>query len=149
MHKPFALQPVLDLMQTRADDATRRLAQLIAAEQNAKEKLAMLQQYRDEYADRFRQSARNGLSRQEWHNYQEFLDRLDEAIQQQQTAVHQQERHTALGQQHWQQQRTRLKAFDTLSQRHDQNEMRSEQRREQKEQDEFSSRRTADKDPAL
>lgn len=148
MRKPFALQPVLDLMQTRADDATRRLAQLIAAERNAREKLTMLQQYRDEYADRFRQSARNGLGQHEWRNYQEFLDRLDEAIQQQRTAVDQQEQHTALGQKHWQQQRTRLKAFDTLSQRHDQTEMRSEQKREQKEQDEFSSRRSTGKDQA-
>ena len=51
--KPFALQAVLDLMQTRADDATRQLARLIAAERSAKEKLQMLQHYRDEYANRF------------------------------------------------------------------------------------------------
>lgn len=147
MSKPFALQSVLDLMQTRADDATRRLAQLIAAERDAKAKLAMLQQYRDEYADRFRQSARNGLSQREWHNYQEFLNRLDEAIGQQNHAVGQQEQRTALGQTHWQQQRTRLKAFDTLSQRHFFSEARREQKREQKEQDEFSSQRSRDKDP--
>ncbi len=57
MVKPFSLQTVLELMQVRADDATQRLARLIANERDAKNKLDMLQQYRDEYAARFRQAA--------------------------------------------------------------------------------------------
>ena len=36
MSKPFALQIVLDLMQTRADEATRKLARLIANERDAR-----------------------------------------------------------------------------------------------------------------
>ena len=66
MTKPFALQTVLDLMQIRADEATRNLARLIGIEKDAKAKLEMLQQYRDEYATRFRESAQNGLSQREW-----------------------------------------------------------------------------------
>ncbi|MEF8709030.1 MAG: hypothetical protein V5B38_09200 [Candidatus Accumulibacter propinquus] len=49
MARPFSLQTVLELMQTRSDEATQRLARLIAAERDAKEKFAMLLQYRDEY----------------------------------------------------------------------------------------------------
>ena len=78
MTKPFALQIELELMQVRADDATHRLAQLISSERNAKSKLDMLRQYREEYAVRFKQAAQNGLAQREWHNYQEFLNRLDE-----------------------------------------------------------------------
>ena len=48
MTRPFSLQTILELMQTRADEATQQLARLIAAEQDARNKLAMLQQYRDE-----------------------------------------------------------------------------------------------------
>lgn len=140
MTKPFALLPVLELMQTRADDATRQLAQLIATEQDAKSKLEMLQQYRDEYATRFRQAAANGLGQREWRNYQEFLDRLDVAIGQQNSAVLTQTRKTAAGQTHWQEQRTKLKAFDTLSERHNASELAREQRRDQKLQDEFATR---------
>ena len=140
MAKPFSLQTVLELMQTRADEATQQLARLIANECDARNKLAMLQQYRDEYATRFRQAAQNGLSPREWHNYQEFLNRLDEAIAAQSQTVTQQARNTANGQVHWQQQRKKLKAFDTLSERHQARENAREQRQDQKVQDEFALR---------
>ena len=140
MTKPFSLQTVLELMQLRADDATHSLARLIASERDAKSKLEMLQQYRDEYAIRFRQAAQNGLVQREWHNYQEFLSRLDEAIDTQLKTVALQEQHTAAGQTHWQQHRKKLMAFDTLSVRHYASESALELKREQKTQDEFAAR---------
>ena len=146
MTKPFALQIVLELMQVRADDATHRLAQLISSERNAKSKLDMLRQYREEYAVRFKQAAQNGLAQREWHNYQEFLNRLDEAIDSQLQTVALQIQNTAEGQTHWQQQRTKLKAFDTLSERHYVNESNLELKREQKTQDEFAARGKTDDD---
>ena len=141
MVKPFSLQTVLELMQVRADDATQRLARLIANERDAKNKLDMLQEYRDEYAARFRQNAQNGMTQREWHNYQEFLNRLDEAINAQRQAVAQQARNTVAGQKNWQEQRKKLKAFDTLSERHFSAENAKEQKRDQKIQDEFAARR--------
>ena len=118
MTRPFPLQTVLELMQTRADEATQQLARLIASERDAKSKLDLLQQYRDEYATRFREAAQNGMTRIQWQNYQEFLNRLDEAISQQQN----------------------LKAIDTLSDRHFSRENTREVKREQKAQDEFAAR---------
>ena len=141
MAKPFSLQTVLELMQTRADEATRRLARLIAAEQDARSKLQMLQQYRDDYAARFRDAARNGLAPHEWRNYQAFLDRLDEAIEMQGKVVTQQEKNTFAGQLHWKQQQKKLKAMDTLSERHFARENALALRSEQKMQDEHAIRR--------
>lgn len=146
MTKPFALQTVLDLMQIRADEATRNLAKLIANEKDAKAKLDMLQNYRDEYAARFRAAAQNGLSQREWHNFQQFLNRLDEAIDVQRKIVATQVMNTAAGQLQWQQQRKKLKAFDTLSERHHASENAKEMKREQKLQDEFASRSKDEKD---
>ena len=140
MTRPFPLQTVLELMQVRADEATQQLARLIASERDAKSKLDMLQQYRDEYAGRFREAAQNGITRSQWQNYEDFLSRLDEAIGQQRQNVAQQERNTANGQVNWQQQRKNLKAFDTLSDRHYTRENAREIKREQKAQDEFASR---------
>ena len=57
MAKPFSLQPILELMQARADEATRALARLIANERDARSKLELLQNYRDEYAARFCEAA--------------------------------------------------------------------------------------------
>ena len=141
MSKEFSLQPLLELMQTRTDEATRRLGQLIASEQSAKSRLQLLEQYREEYNQRFREAAQLGLSPQSWSNYQEFLGRIDEAVQQQRTVVAGAERHTASGQEHWREQNKRLKAIDTLSLRHQAEELRTESRREQKQQDELSSNR--------
>ena len=144
MTKPFALQIVLELMQVRADDATRHLARLIATERDAKSKLDLLLQYREEYATRFKQAAQSGLSQREWHNYQEFLNRLDEAIDSQLKTVAMQVQNTVEGQTQWQQQRTKLKAFDTLSERHYANETTLDMKREQKTQDEFAARGKGD-----
>ena len=146
MTKPFALQTVLDLMQIRADEATRDLARLISIEKDAKAKLEMLQQYRDEYAARFRESAQKGLTQREWHNFQQFLNRLDEAIDLQRKTVTTQTRNTAAGQSQWQQQRKKLKAFDTLSDRHFASENAREMKKEQKVQDEFAARPKDDKE---
>ena len=144
MTRPFALQTVLDLMQRRTDDATQRLASLIAAEQDAQAKLDLLYQYRLEYAQRFQDSAQSGLSPQQWKNFQDFLARLDDAIAQQREIVNQSKKRTAAGQSHWQEQRIRLQAIDTLSLRHAKAEQAREARREQKVVDEFAARRKED-----
>ena len=140
MSKPFALQTVLELMQERSDEATQQLARLIAKERDAKAKLDMLSQYRDEYAARFNAAAQKGLTPGEWRNYREFLGRLDEAIDAQQRAVRVQAQHTVAGQANWQQQRKKLEAFNTLSDRHYASEESARIKREQKTQDDFSAR---------
>lgn len=144
MSRPFALQTVLELMRSRNDEATLRLARLLAAERDARRKLDLLLQYRDEYGARFRQAAQDGLGQPAWRNYQDFLNRLDEAIQQQAQVVGRQQADTAAGQAEWQRQRNRLQAFDTLSARHRASEERRELRLEQKIQDEFAARRGDD-----
>ena len=148
MAKPFSLQTVLELMQTRTDEATRQLATLLAAEQDAQRKLAMLQHYRDEYFARFRSAAQNGLRPADWRNYQDFLDRLDEAILQQQQVLGLQKSHTAAGQAEWRRQHGKLKAIDAVAERHWASEARRDQKQEQKEQDAFAARRNDD-EPAL
>ncbi|MDR2838768.1 MAG: flagellar export protein FliJ [Azonexus sp.] len=141
MAQPFSLQPLLELMQTRTDEATRELGKLIAAEQNQKSRLQMLEQYREEYAQRLREASAEGLTRQILDNYQDFLGRIDEAIGQQRMAVDKSERSTQAGQEHWRAQNTRLKAIDTLSQRHEAHERYREGKQEQKLLDEFSTRK--------
>lgn len=141
MTQPFSLQPLLEVMQTRADEATRQLGKLIAAEQNQRSRLQMLEQYREEYAQRLREATAGGVTRLILRNYQDFLTRIDEAISQQKIAVGNSERSTRAGQDNWRTQNTRLKAIDTLSQRHDARERYRENRQEQKLQDEFSTRK--------
>lgn len=138
--KSFPLQTLLDLSNARMDDAARQLGQLLASEQEVEQTLALLIQYRDEYESRFSQAAQNGMARDEWRNYQSFLGRLDEAIAQQRAMVDASRLRTADGQKTWLDQRNKVKAFDTLSQRHKENEVRTEAKTEQREQDEHAAK---------
>lgn len=147
MAQAFSLQPLLEIMQERTDEATRQLGQLIAAEQNQKSRLQMLEQYRAEYAQRLLEATAQGITRLVLNNYQEFLGRIDEAIAQQRRVVTDSENSTRAGQQHWQSQNRQLKAIDTLSQRHEARERHRENKQEQKLQDEFTTRKYARKTP--
>lgn len=141
MAQPFSLQPLLEVMQTRTDEATRKLGQLIAAEQNQRSRLQMLEEYRAEYAQRMSEATAQGITRLVLHNYQDFLARIDQAIEQQRLTVADSENSTKAGQEHWKNQNKQLKAIDTLSLRHDARERYKEGKQEQKLQDEFSSRK--------
>ncbi|WP_371324749.1 flagellar export protein FliJ [Dechloromonas sp. ZY10] len=143
MSKEFTLQPLLDIMQERSDEATRRLGQLIAAEQNQKSRLQLLENYRAEYAQKMHDAVQIGISPQVLNNYRDFLGRIDEAIEQQRQAVARSESDTRTGQENWRQQNRQLKALDTLAQRHEARERHAEGKRDQKTQDEFSSRKYA------
>ena len=137
----FPLQTVLELMQLRAEDAARDLGRLIAAEKDAQSRLALLVNYRDEYAARFREAAAQGLTRQQWSNYQEFSARIELAIEQQAAAVDASKSRTVAGQERWRDQNQRVQAFDTLAQKHDATQRYQEGRREQKQLDEMVTRR--------
>ena len=141
MAQTFPLQTLLELMQNRTDEASRKLGQLITAEQSQRSRLQMLEQYRDEYAQRMREATAEGITRLILRNYQDFLARIDEAIEQQRQAVQNSELSTKACQTEWRNQNTKLMAIDTLSSRHDARERYRENKQEQKILDEFSSRK--------
>lgn len=140
MSKTFTLQPLLEVMQNRTDEASRRLGQLIAAEQSQKSRLQLLEQYRAEYTQQMAAAQSQGITRLVLHNYQDFLARIDQAIEQQRIAVRNSEAGTRHGQEAWQTENRKLKAIDALSQRHDARQRYQEGKQEQKLLDEFTSR---------
>lgn len=148
MAQSFPLQTLLELMQSRTDEATRKLGQLISAEQSQRSRLLMLEEYREEYDQRLRDANAQGITRLILRNYQDFLARIDEAIEQQRLAVMSSERSTKAGQAQWSDQNKKLKAIDTLSERHDARERYRENKQEQKLLDEFSSRKYSTQDPS-
>lgn len=124
----------------KLEEATRQLGLLISSQQQAADRMELLTQYRNEYHTRFLDAARGGLSREQWRNYQSFLNRLDEAIGQAREMVSQSQQLTQAGQQDWLSKRGRVKAFDTLAQRHQTREHYAESRQEQKSLDEHAAR---------
>ncbi|MDD5247949.1 MAG: flagellar export protein FliJ [Rhodocyclaceae bacterium] len=148
MKRQFPLQSLLDLSQVRLDEATRLLGELISGQQEAAQRLELLQQYRDEYQTRFLAAAQTGIGRDAWHNYRAFLERLDAAVAQAKDMVAASERRTAAGQLEWLNKRGRVKAFDTLAQRHQSRVVHAESKQEQKAFDEHAARRHHEKDLA-
>lgn len=140
MTKNFPLQSILDLSQMRLDEATRRLGELIANQEQASGRMELLVQYREEYYGRFMAAASQGLSPEQWRNYRTFLDRLDQAIGQAEQMMTQSKQMTAAGQQDWLSKRGKVKAFDTLAQRHQARRNHDASRQEQKSLDEHSTR---------
>jgi flagellar FliJ protein len=140
MADKFPLQTLLDLSNLRMDESAKKLGSLIAGERAASERLELLSNYRDEYNNRFMAAAQNGLRPEEWQNYRNFLGRLDEAIGQAKEMLNLSERQTKVGQEDWLNKRGKVKAFDTLAQRHEQRQQYGAMKSEQKLSDEHAAR---------
>lgn len=141
MADKFPLQTLLDLSNLRMDEAAKRLGQLIASERTASERVRVLDEYRAEYHERFLAAAKNGLRPEEWQNYRTFIDRLDEAIRQAHEMLTQSQRQTRIGQEDWLDKRGKVKAFDTLAERHEQRQQYGLMKAEQKFSDEHAARK--------
>lgn len=149
MIKPFSLQPLVQLAQQKNDAATRKLGQLNQQHQTAQEKLDALQQYRKDYQVRFQEEARNGMAPADMKNFQDFIGRLDQAIQQQTVVIEKTKAGVQTGRSDLMDATRKMKSFDTLAQRHVDAEKKLEAKTEQRIQDEhtgrFAAYRTADK----
>ena len=150
MIKPFSLQPLVHLAQQKNDAATKKLGQLNRQHQTAQEKLDALQQYRKDYQLKFQEEAKQGMAPTDMKNFQDFIGRLDQAIQQQTAVIEKARAGVQTGRTELIDTTRKMKSFDTLAQRHVDAEKKIEAKNEQRIQDEFTgrfaARRAADKD---
>lgn len=138
MKKTFSLQPIRDLAQRETDNAAATLGRLRGQEHKSRQTLETLQGYRDEYRARFEQALMNGISPGELNNYRAFLAKLDQAVEEQQSLLEQSRTRSESGLQQWHTQSRKLKSFDVLAAR-EQNEQRKDAaRQEQRVLDEHS-----------
>jgi flagellar FliJ protein len=75
-----------------------------------------------------------------WMNLQQFLGKLDEAIEQQRAACAAARAAVARGQTDWQAKQIHVKAYDTLEQRHQATKLERVKKLEQRATDEFAAR---------
>lgn len=140
MTKPFSLQPLINLAKHQNDTATHKLGQLNKQQHNAQSKLEMLQQYRKDYQARMQESTKNGINPAELRNFQEFINKLDEAINQQLKLVGQSQISTQVGRGEFNTAQRKLKSFDTLRQRHAETQKKVAEKSEQIALDEHTGR---------
>jgi flagellar protein FliJ len=146
MQKASALDTLIELAQTRTDDAARRLGALNAKGTDMQAKLTLLIQYSDEYRTRFQMLAQQGLAASDLRNYYEFLNKLDDAIVQQREALKLMHQRVAAGETDWRSAKRVLSSYDTLVRRQTRAEAVRAAKLEQRETDERSTNTAARRD---
>ena len=146
MKYTFRLMVVQNLAQQQSDDAATRLGILNAEAAKAEAKLTMLLAYREEYRQRFRSSVHQDVHSAGWKNLQQFLHKLDEAIEQQRDVVLACQDAVQRGRCEWQSKQKQVKAYDTLEQRHDNQQAQRLKRLDQALMDDLASRAHTSKD---
>jgi flagellar FliJ protein len=143
MTKPFSLQPLMKLAQHQNDSATRRLGQLNNQQRSVQQNLDILLEYRKDYQSRLQEATRKGMSPADLRNFQQFIDKLDEAIGQQLKLVEQSKASTQAGRNEFDITQRKLKSFDMLQQRHIEEQKKVAEKSEQKMLDEHTGRMAA------
>ena len=136
----FPFSRLLDMAKDDEEKAARAMQEARQRLSQSEQQLSMLQQYRQDYQDRLQNNQQQGMSVNQWRDYQLFMSKLDVAIEQQQNDITRCQQLVAASQQAWMQKRQKVQAFDTLQVRHQQAELKKESKQEQKLIDEFAGR---------
>ena len=149
--KRFHLQPLIDLATDKSQSAAQELARFKQIWQDAENKLAQLKIFLDEYNQRLQQQSQVGFSISQLRDFQAFILKLELAIRAQAEEVERCRQRWLIAQEEWQAREREVKAYETLRQRHDDAERRTEERLDQRLQDEFARnlhrRRTDSQEP--
>lgn len=134
------LTPVIDMSEQEERDAARQLGKCQTQLMQAEQKLADLQRYRDDYHKQWLNAGSQGVSGQWMIGYQRFLSQLEDAIAQQERSTNWHRDVVEKARQSWQQRYARLEGLKKLVEKYHQEQRLVEDKREQKQMDEFSQR---------
>ncbi|PVF13713.1 flagellar export protein FliJ, partial [Yersinia pestis] len=82
MKSQSPLVTLCDLAQKAVEQASTQLGHVRQSYQNAEQQLTMLLTYQDEYRERLNDTLCNGMASSSWQNYQQFIQTLEQAIDQ-------------------------------------------------------------------
>jgi flagellar FliJ protein len=149
--KRFHLQPLIDLATDKSQAAAQELARFKQVWQDAENKLVQLRIFLDEYNLKLQQQSQVGFSISQLRDFQAFILKLELAIRAQAEEVERCRQRWVIAQEEWQAREREVKAYETLRRRHDDAERRTEERLDQRLQDEFARnlhrRRTDGQEP--
>lgn len=141
MIKSSTMETLIGLATDEVEKAAIVLGHTIRSGAEAEQKLTLLLQYREDYVGRFDEHRKTGLSVMDYRNYQGFIDKLDEAISGQQQVVKQAKERINAAKTAWQECEKKRASYETLQKRAEVVRIKKENKREQKEADEFNSRK--------
>ncbi len=140
MKRSKRLKPVVDIAESREQQAARALGVAQTALDQARQQLDELKAYRQDYLQRFQQAGAIGMGAAQLGDYQQFLHKLGLAIEQQGEAVVQAEQDVEAKRALWFTSRGKAQMLGTVVARYQGEEEKEAMRQEQLEQDERSQR---------
>jgi flagellar FliJ protein len=135
-----ALDTLIELAQRDADAAAKRLGAALAAAEETEQKLAMLLNYRDDYATRLDAAQMAGITPLAYRNFVAFIGKLDNAINGQREVVKHAHNKSAIEKTGWQACERKRLSYRTLNERAAAEALRIENKRDQKQMDEHAAR---------
>ena len=143
MASRFPLQTLLDHARHRMQAAERLLLIIKRKEEAARLKLEELERYRVEYRGRLADTSLGGMHILMLRDYHAFLQKLELAIRHQAGEVEQMHARWQAAHENWLALRQKVKSFEVLEARHHKNEAQRQERREQRQSDEYAGRKAA------
>jgi len=141
MKRSKRLKPVVRVAESREQQAARALGEAQTRLAQAKQQLEELCQYRADYGRRLQQAGASGMGAARLDDYQQFLHKLGQAIEQQTRTIAQAAREVEERRSQWYILRGKVRMLDTVVCRYQDAEERQALRKEQQEQDERAQRR--------
>lgn len=145
MKKSNRLKPVQRLSEAREQDAAKALGDSNRHVSEQEQRLADLENYREEYARYYQQRGEQGVTAAKLMELQRFLHNLNKAIEQQQQVVAMARQRSEQSKQQWNSARGKSQALDKVVERYRKEEDRSASRQEQKDNDEYAQRKDSKK----
>lgn len=142
MANPSTITTLIELATQDSDAAAKRLGVMLRAGEETEQKLALLLQYRDDYAARCQTGLSTGLTAMGYQNFRVFLDKLESAIAGQREIVREAQRRIGEARTAWQASERKRMSYGTLATRAFQEAQRHEMRRDQKQTDEHAARQS-------
>ena len=137
------LNTLFDLSKQQSKAAATDLAKELASLNDAQGKVHLLQNYLDDYRLDLQQKMMMGMLASQLHNSQGFIQQLELAISQQEKSVINFNYKVDLAKKHWQECEKKAMTFETLMKRAKSKIALIEAKLDQKNTDEFASRKYA------
>jgi flagellar FliJ protein len=134
-------KPVQRVAESREKRAAQEFGDSQRRQHAQEARLQELKNYHKEYLERFQSAAKNGISAPQLMEYRAFLSKLETAIREQEKVVMASQHECSRSKAQWQEKHMRTQVLGKVVERAENAEKRTQQGREQKEQDEFSQRK--------
>ncbi|MCB1797683.1 MAG: flagellar export protein FliJ [Gammaproteobacteria bacterium] len=134
-------KPIQKIALHKERKAAAALGESLKTREAAVQRLDELRQYLAEYQERFARAARNGLSSSQILEYQVFISKLETAIEQQEGNVARTQKNCDSSKADWRGRYTKSKAMDNAVGRMVDEERRSDDKKEQSDNDERGQRK--------